>query len=177
MNENISNIKNQLLVMAAQDGDVKAMDKLVSRWQKELWYYVFSLIGNRHAAWDVTQECWLNIIKSINKLNDPMYFKAWAFRIATNKSIDWIKKKSKYQHKKLDSIELINDQKENDLLVRELLQNLKNKSRIILNLYYFEQFSITEISIVLNVPQGTVKSRLFKARQELKQLWDKYFNE
>lgn len=45
-----------------------------------------------------------------------------------------------------------------------------------MSLYYFEQLSVAEISIVLNIPDGTVKSRLFKARDELKQLWEEYFD-
>jgi RNA polymerase sigma-70 factor (ECF subfamily) len=60
--------------------------------------------------------------------------------------------------------------------VQELIQRLKDDSRAVLSLYYFEQLSIPEISDVLNIPQGTVKSRLFKARGELKQLWKKYFD-
>ena len=109
-------------------------------------------------------------------MNDPANFKAWAYKITTNKSIDWIKNKSKDQHTNLDSIEVDCYQKKDDLQVKELIQRLKNDSRVVLSLYYFEQLSISEISIALNIPQGTVKSRLFKARGELKQLWEKYFD-
>ena len=59
--------------------------------------------------------------------------------------------------------------------VKELIQRLKEDSRAILSLYYFERLHISEISIALNIPPGTVKSRLFTAREELKQLWEKYF--
>ncbi|MHC4638323.1 MAG: RNA polymerase sigma factor, partial [Planctomycetota bacterium] len=129
-----------------------------------------------HAAWDITQQCWLEIIKGLNKLNDPACFKAWAYRIATNNSIDWLKSNSKYQHISLDSIEIDCYRKNDDLRVKELVQRLKSDSRVILSLYYFEQLNIFEISITLNIPQGTVKSRLFTAREELKQLWEKYFD-
>ncbi len=176
MKDNLSNIENQLLVMAAQDGDTKAMEKLVSRWQKKLWQYVFRLTCDIHAAWDITQQCWLEIIKGIRKLNDPACFKAWAYRIATNKSIDWLKNKSKDRHIDIDSIEVDCSSKNDDSRVKELVQRLKNDSRIVLNLYYFERLSISEIGIALKIPQGTVKSRLFKARGELKQLWEKYFD-
>ena len=176
MKDNLSNIENQLLVMAAQDGDTEAMEKLVSRWQKKLWQYVFRLTCDIHAAWDITQQCWLEIIKGIRKLNDPACFKAWAYRIATNKSIDWLKNKSKDQHIDIDSIEVDCSSKNDDSRVKELVQRLKNDSRIVLNLYYFERLSISEIGIALKIPQGTVKSRLFKARGELKQLWEKYFD-
>jgi RNA polymerase sigma-70 factor (ECF subfamily) len=176
MKDNLSKIKNQLLVMAAKDGDAEAMKKLVSRWQKKLWQYVFRLTFNSQATWDITQQCWLDIIKGIKKLNDPACFKAWAYKIATNKSIDWLKNKCKDQHINLDAIEIDCCQKEDDLRVKELVQKLKNASRAVLSLYYFEQLSIPEISIALEIPQGTVKSRLFKARGELKQLWEKYFD-
>jgi RNA polymerase sigma-70 factor (ECF subfamily) len=87
-----------------------------------------------------------------------------------------LKKKSKDQHINLDSIESDCYQKTDDLEINELIQRLKNDSRVVLSLYYFEQLSISEISIALDIPQGTVKSRLFKARGELKQLWEKYFD-
>lgn len=176
MKDNLSNIENQLLVMAAQDGNAAALEKLVCLWQKKLWQYVFRLTTDVHAAWDITQQCWLEIIEGLKKLNDPTSFKAWAYRIATNNSIDWLKNKNKNRHINLESIEVDRNQKDNDLQVKELVQRLKNDSRVILSLYYFEQLSIFEISIALNIPPGTVKSRLFTAREELKQLWKKHFN-
>ena len=177
MKDNLSSIENQLLVMAAQAGDSKAMEALVGQWQKKLWQYVFRLTSDSHAAWDITQQCWLEIIKGLRKLNDPACFKAWAYRIATNKVNDWLKNKKKTQHIDLDTIEIDSGQKDDDLRVKELVQGLKNDSRAVLSLHYFEQLSISEISLVLNIPQGTVKSRLFKARQELKQLWEEYFDQ
>ncbi len=165
-----------MLVMAAQDGDAEAMEKLVRRWHKRLWQYIFRLTSDSHIAWDISQQCWLEIIKGLKKLNDPACFKAWVYKIATNKSIDWLKNKSKDQHINLDSIEVGCCRKKDDLRVKELIQRLKNDSRVVLNLYYFEQLSIPEVSIALKIPQGTVKSRLFKARDELKQLWKKYFD-
>jgi RNA polymerase sigma factor (sigma-70 family) len=176
MTDNLSKIENQLLVMAAQDGDAEAMEKLVRRWHKKLWQYIFRLTSDYHAAWDISQQSWFEIIKSLRKINDPENFKAWAYRIVTNKSIDWLKNKSKDQHMSLDSIEVDCCQKNDDLRVKEIVQRLKNDSRAVLSLHYFEQLSITEISVALNIPQGTVKSRLFKARSELKQLWEKYFD-
>jgi len=163
--------------MAAQDGNVAALEKLVCLWQKKLWQYVFRLTTDVHASWDITQQCWLEIIKGLKKLHDPTNFKAWAYRIATNRTIDWLKDKNKNQHVNLESIEVDCSQKDGDLQVKELVQRLKNDSSVILSLYYFEQLSILEISIALRIPQGTVKSRLFTAREELKQLWEKYFTD
>ncbi|MHC4535590.1 MAG: RNA polymerase sigma factor [Planctomycetota bacterium] len=176
MKDNLSNIQNQFLVMAAQDGNEAALDKLVSLWQKKLWQYAFRLTTDVHASWDITQQTWLEIIKGLKKLHDPVSFKAWAYRIVTNRTIDWLKNKKKYQHINLESIDVDCNQKDNDIQVKELVQRLKSDSRVILSLYYFEQLNIPEISIALNIPPGTVKSRLFTAREELKRLWEKYFD-
>ena len=176
MKDNLSTIENQLLVMAAQDGNPAALEKLVCLWQKKLWQYVFRLTADVHASWDITQQCWLEIIKGLKKLREPKNFKAWAYRIATNRSMDWLKNKKKNRHVNLESIEADSNQKDDDLQVKELVQRLKNDSRVILSLHYFEQLSISEIGIAMNIPSGTVKSRLFTARDELKQLWEKYFD-
>ncbi|MHC4423210.1 MAG: RNA polymerase sigma factor [Planctomycetota bacterium] len=175
MKDNLSDIKNQLLVMDAQDGDVKAMEKLVSRWQKRLWQHAFRLTADQQAAWDITQQSWLGVIKGLRKLRDPANFKAWAYKIATNKSIDWLKKKSKDGQINLDSVEVDCYEKKDDLGITELIQKLKDESKVVLSLYYFEQLNISEISVVLNIPQGTVKSRLHGARKELKELWQRHF--
>ena len=78
MKDNLSNIENQLLVMAAQGGNAEALEKLVYLWQKKLWQYVFRLTTDVHASWDITQQCWLEIIKGLKKLHDPTSFKDWA---------------------------------------------------------------------------------------------------
>ncbi len=108
-------------------------------------------------------------------MHDPANFKAWAYRITTNKSIDWLKKKSKDEQINLDLAEVDCYRKKDDLGITELIQRLKEESRVVLSLYYFEQLNISEISIVLNIPKGTVKSRLHSARKELKELWQKYY--
>jgi len=92
MKEERSSVEDQLLVMDAQDGDAQAMEKLVRRWQKRLWQHAYRLTSDSQAAWDITQQSWLGIIKGLRKLHDPAKFRSWAYRITTNKSIDWMKK-------------------------------------------------------------------------------------
>jgi RNA polymerase sigma factor (sigma-70 family) len=127
------------------------------------------------AIWNITQQCWLEIIKGLGKLYDPKSFKAWAYRIATNRTIDWLKNKRKYQHINIESIEVDCNQKDNDSQVKKLVQRLKSDSRVILSLYYFEQLSISEISIALNIPSGTVKSRLIYGKRRIKKVMGKIF--
>lgn len=168
-------IENELLVMDAQNGDVKAMEKLVARWQKRLWSHAYRLTGNTDAAWDITQQSWLGIIKGLHKLHDPANFKAWAYGISTNKSIDWIRKHKNTRHFSLDDIKELpekNQRKETGL--REFLGMLDITKKTVLCLYYFERLSTTEIGVILRIPKGTVKSRLYIARKELKELWQKY---
>ena len=90
--------------------------------------------------------------------------------------MDWLKRRNKKRHINPESIEIDSNQNKDDLQVKELVRRLKSDSRVILGLHYFEQLSISEISIAMNIPEGTVKSRLFTAREELKQLWEKYFD-
>lgn len=170
-----SDIEDQLLVMDAQDGDVEAMEKLVSRWQKKLWQHAFRLTTDSQAAWDITQQSWLGIIKGLRKLNDPANFKAWAYRITTNKSIDWIKKDKAVKNISIEEVQGHQHSEKKDIGVKELLEKLDIRKRAVLYLYYFEQLSISEISIALKIPDGTVKSRLANARKELKEIWQKYF--
>lgn len=162
--------EDQLLVLEAQDGDVRAMESLVRRWQKRLWQHALRLTDDPEAAWDVTQQTWLGIIKGLRRLNDPARFRAWAYRITTNQAMDWLKKNRSSTKSMADHPEPVSPETA-DLGLLELLPKLDLKKRLVLSLFYLEQLTIPEISAALGIPTGTVKSRLHKARQELKELW------
>jgi RNA polymerase sigma-70 factor (ECF subfamily) len=152
------------------------MEKLVSRWQKRLWQHAFRLTDDAQAAWDITQQSWLGIIKGLRKLHDPANFKAWVYGITTNKSIDWIRKTKTVKHISIEDIKEEQQHNEKkDTGVKELLEKLEAGKKAVLSLYYFEQLSVSEISDALNIPKGTVKSRLHNARKELKELWQKHY--
>jgi len=168
-------IIDELLVLDAQSGNSKAMEALVSRWQKRLWHHAYRLTSDNQAAWDVTQQSWIGIIKGLRKLNDPASFKAWAYRITTNKSINWIKKNKAAKHISIDQLGDVQLKEIKEHGVKELLEKLDIRKKTVLMLHYFEQLTIPDISVVLNVPKGTVKSRLHNARKELKELWQKHY--
>jgi len=168
-------IIDQLLVMDAQDGDAGAMEKLVGRWQKRLWQHAYRLIGDTEAAWDVTQQTWLGIIKGLRKLHDPADFRAWAYRITTNKAIDWIKKSRASKQVSIEDIQDSQQKQKKDIGLKDLLEKLDIRKRAVLSLYYFEQLSVPEIGAALKIPSGTVKSRLHSARNKLKELYERQY--
>ena len=173
VDRSVEQLVDEILVMDCQSGSVKALEKLVSRWQKRLWHYAYGLIGNSEAAWDITQESWLGIIKGLRKLHDPANFRAWAYRITTNKSINWIRKSKAVKQISIEEIQDHQHREKKDTGVKELTEKLDMRKRAVISLYYFEQLSIPEISIALKIPKGTVKSRLYSARNELKKLYGK----
>jgi RNA polymerase sigma factor (sigma-70 family) len=174
MDRSVQQLVDEILVMDAQDGKARAMEMLVSRWQKRLWQHALRLTADEQAAWDVTQQSWLEIIKGLRKLHDPANFRAWAYRITTNKSFDWIRTNKASKQISIDEIRDHQQKEKKDTGLRELLQKLDVRKRAVISLFYFEELSIPEISLALKIPKGTVKSRLSKARKELKHLYQKH---
>jgi len=78
----VEQIADEILVIDALNGDCEAFDRLVSRWQKRLWRHALNLTGLTGAAWDISQESWLDIIRGLTRLNDQAKFGPWAYRIA-----------------------------------------------------------------------------------------------
>ena len=94
MNQN-ERINDELLVIRAQEGAVDALSELVGRWQDRLWRLAWRLTDDEQAAWDVLQEAWIVISRRIGWLSDPAAFPAWAYRITSNKSRDWIRRRQR----------------------------------------------------------------------------------
>jgi RNA polymerase sigma-70 factor (ECF subfamily) len=169
-------LMDEILVLDCQMGSLGALEALVSRWQKRLWRHAYCLTGNAEAAWDVTQESWLGIIRGIARLDDPARFPDWAFRIVTHKASDWLRERMKTRQP-LDG-ELEDQQvgdgpqrRETTIDLFSVLMKLPPEQRSVLCLYYIEGFGIGEVATTLGIPQGTVKSRLHTARAAFKQLW------
>ena len=164
---------DELLVMQAQDGDAEAMEALVRRWQRRLWTHAYRLTARSEAAWDITQQSWLAIIKGLGRLQDPARFKTWAYRIVANKAIDHLK----VQAAAAAGADAVDEprppRQENRAILRDLLRRLEPDKQALLVLYYFEGLTVSEIGVVIGIPPGTVKSRLHASRAELKRLWER----
>jgi len=170
-------IEDELLVLRCQEGDAPAFEALVDRWQNRLWRHACRLTGNEEAALDAVQETWIAISHGIRRLNDVTAFPAWAYRIASNKCRDWIRRESR--RRKIQEDWFADDAAQREAAaqtdadparnVDEALQRLPGKDRSILSLRYEEGFDTAAIAAILDVPEGTVKSRLFYARQRLKE--------
>ena len=175
MDRDTSGLIDELLVMRYQDGDALAAEALVARWHDRLWRYAMRLTGRADAAGDVVQDSWLAMVRGIGSLTDPARFGAWAYRIVTRRSADWIRKQSRQRDRHDPMPADVTDtaatdaESAGDLAadIRTAMDALPAEQRIAATLYYLESLSVSEIADVTRVPAGTVKSRLHTARAAL----------
>lgn len=172
MNKTPEQIFDELLVIRFRSGDQKAMDLLIKRWHTKIKRQVTRHTYDQEVAEDLAQEVWEAILKGIYNLREPALFGLWALRIASRKAVDWIRDIQKERKLDLSELETDDDESEYDEidLVRKGLKKLPDQQRQILNLYYLEKKSISEVAVILDIPSGTVKSRLHHARVQLKEL-------
>jgi RNA polymerase sigma-70 factor (ECF subfamily) len=177
MRNSVEQIADEILVMDAQSGRREAFDTLVSRWQKRLWWHVYHLTGRTEAAWDITQESWLDIVRGLSRLNDPAKFGSWAYRIVSNKAYDWRCRNGRESSPEIEpevppasTAEQGKHETASD--VHDILRRLPAHSQVVLNLYYLQGFDLAEIAGILGAPEGTVKSRLHAARIEFRKYWE-----
>ena len=171
------------LVLDYQSGNQKALAILVKRWHLQFCKKAYWIVKDADLSKDIAQDSWTTIIYKMNTLKDVNRFGSWALRIVYSKSLDTLRSKSKerinQQKFVKDEAALIEDYKENDQLKNKLLeaiQNLPNQQNAVVKLFYLQDYSLKEISKTLNISVGTVKSRLFHAREKLKQiLKQKYY--
>ena len=169
-------IFDALLVLECQAGSKKAMTLLVKRWHPKLCKQAYWYTKDSDQAKDIAQDSWNVILNKIQFLKDPSSFGSWAMKITTRKSIDWLRKQKKTQDTINNSFELANATIGDDvasidsnvLKIKELISKLPQKQQMVLHLFYLEEFSINQISMALEISTGTVKSRLFTAREKLK---------
>jgi len=170
---NSKEINDSQLVQSYQSGNKKALVLLVNRWHKKFCTHAYWYTNDRDLAKDIAQESWTVIINKIGGLQNTNKFGAWALQIVTRKAIDSYRKRNNF--KNLDDYQtekLIANTIENDAdLSKSVLiaiQKLSSEQQAVLRLFYIQEYKINQIASLLKIPKGTVKSRLFKARERLK---------
>jgi RNA polymerase sigma factor (sigma-70 family) len=171
-------IVEELLVIKCQSGDRKAFELLVKRWNPKMLRRVYHTTKDASASKDIVQESWIIIIKKIKTLRDPAAFPGWSLKIATLKAIDWIRA-NQLSRKREDIRETAqqNFSEKNDDPNEELLKALKyavrqlpKEQQEVIQLFYQEKLPLATICHLLDLPVGTVKSRLFRGREYLKKI-------
>ena len=140
---------------------------------KALERFVNYKVSNKEDAQDIVQETCLVASQKFNTLRDKSLFKAWLIRIANNKCIDYFRRKSKIETISFDNVSEneLKVEKQTENAVAETIDLLPETDKRILYLYYFYDLSQKEIANTLNIPVGTVKSRLHYAKEKFKQLY------
>ena len=164
-----------LLAVRCQLGERDAFDDLIRRWAQPLRRHVARVAGDAHAADELVQDIWLRVVQGIGRLQDPRKFRPWLFGIAHRRLMDELRERyaspAMDDATALDALAADAPDADRALVVRELergLARLPAGERDVLSLFYLEELSLADTAQALSVPVGTVKSRLFRARQLLR---------
>ncbi len=166
-------IEDELLVLRVQAGERAAMDCLVRRWEGRLRRFAAHKLGDSDGSADVVQDAWLAIARGMRRLDDPAAFGPWARRIVANKCADSIRRRAR-DRAAIRSVEPTEEAVEtppagSDLdALRRAIRFLPEDARAILYLHYSQGLGVRAIARLLDIPSGTVKSRLHYTRSELR---------
>ncbi len=169
------------LIPLAQNGDVRALEEIIKKVQKNIYTIFYHLCDRKEDILDLTQEVLLKLAKSISQLNNVKKFKSWLYQIVTNVFYDYSRKK---QDKFVDfdsaNLDDLKDKigcepgekcffSEMEKLIKFALMSLPKDLRLTIILREFEGLSYDEIAKITNTALGTVKSRISRARLKLQQ--------
>lgn len=170
---------DEWLVLRSQDGDAEAFGLLVARWQPRLLRHARRLLGagsqEADAAHEAVQEAWLAIVRGMGRLEDPARFRTWTYRIVSRRCVDRFRRR----HRDRQLTETVAREAARDAPkgpppdspdhgLCAALRRLDPMHRCVLELRYLDGLNVREVAEALGIPVGTVKSRLFHARDRLK---------
>ena len=170
----------ELLVLRCRLGRKEALEELVRTWEKRLFYYIRRLVDDEQEAWQILQETWVKVLRSIKRLREPRKLPACLYRIARNTAISHLRTKYTRQALLEQGASLCNTDDSADNLAFENaeqvhygLGRISLHHREVLTLFFLRDLRIEEIAEVLEIPLGTVKSRLNYAKRALKAVLEK----
>ncbi len=188
--EDWHSLDDKILIKAHLKGDDNAFEVLFRKYREQVARLVYSIVKDEALVDDIVQEVFLLVHRHLAKFRQQSAFKTWIYRITVNESLRQMGRQRRWQPlpegefepSRLpsamvvfdtgDSPERVMIDGQRHELVQRALAELKPHHRTILVLYYLEELSVQEIAAVLEIPEGSVKSRLFYARDALRKVLD-----
>ena len=180
MPDRVDRRRDEILILEYRAGDLNALEALISRWQVRIYCYVLTLARDKEAAWDICQDVWLATISGLRKSERIRNFPAWLYRVAHNKAVSHLRKTRRLEERKDALLQVAEEDSDGTpdllnsvddaLLVHTCLRELPLAQREVLGLFYLDDLSLGDIAQILDVPQGTVQSRLHYGRMKMKEL-------
>lgn len=174
-------VNDELLAAMARKGDLKAYEDLVQRYQHTVFNLASKMVNNREDALDIAQETFIQIYLALPGFRGESIFSTWLYRVASNKCLDFLRKKKVEKNKIVSSYEedaLVGDSRDSpeelavrrdeSRRVRKALDDLPRHYRIVIILHHYQQLRYKEIAEVLDQPVKTVATRLYRAKLILK---------
>lgn len=171
----MSELSDQAIVRQVLAGDVSAFTHLVDRYQRVVYNAAYRITSNQQDAEDVTQTVFLKVYENLRLYNSKYRFYSWMYRIAINEALNH---QAKRRNKSSADVETVSEAAAEDRTyekieleqqVQEAIYRLEPSDRALVVLKHFQGFSYDEIGFILDLPIRKVKSRLYSARQRLKE--------
>ncbi|HEX5053740.1 MAG TPA: sigma-70 family RNA polymerase sigma factor [Planctomycetota bacterium] len=172
----------ELQVLCAQAADERAFAAVVAHWHPAMVRHARRYLADEAAARDAVQDAWCAIVRGLAGLDDPARFPAWALQIVTRHAFDLVRRGRRGGTSPADpqvcAIDAAGpaaaaESNEEHQRLRAEVQRLDLDHRVVVELHYLDGLSLAEVGDVLELPLGTVKSRLFHARQRLRAALDR----
>jgi RNA polymerase sigma factor (sigma-70 family) len=180
-----SRAEDSRLIQSALAGDDPSYRKLMDKYHDQIYNFIYRMIHDREQVEDLTQEAFIKAFQSLRSFNEEFAFSTWLYKIATNNSIDFIRKRKLQMYsidkpvesKDSDFVfelpdmtyeadgDVIRDQRA--ILLQGAIAQLPEKYRKVIQLRHMEERSYEEIAKILHLPIGTVKAHIFRAREIL----------
>ena len=180
-------VEDALLIKRSQEGDLAAYDQLVRRYQKGVYATIYHMTSNHEDASDLAQETFIRAYRAIGSFRGQSVFFTWLYRIAVNKTLNFLKQRSRRSQMSLNDLDtesweqdpalagLITERTprqdlnlgELQVRLNEAMRKLSEPHRLVVTLHDIQGLSHEEISKIMDCNTGTVRSRLFYARQQL----------
>jgi RNA polymerase sigma-70 factor (ECF subfamily) len=170
-------VARELLAVRCRCGDRAALEELIRNWERPLLYFIRRLVVDEADAWDVLQKTWLKVLKGIGSLSDARSLAPWLYRIARNTALSHARSREPLHESLEDQPDTRAEDPTNGRVefedteqVHRGLLSLSLPHREVLTLFFLEDLSVEEVATILCVPPGTVKSRLYYAKQALRKV-------
>ena len=177
MDRSTEQLRDEWLALRCQAGDAGAFAELVERFEPGLLYYATKLLGSDSSGVDVLQDVWIRAFRTIRKLRHPGAVRAWLYRMVHGACVDSVRRgaaRRRAESAVAEMAQTVDDDSDEAFdaddaaMIHAALDHLSESHREVLMLFFLEEFSTSEIASIVEVPEGTVKSRLHHAKRAMR---------